>query len=322
MWRARPGRDHPASDSGSHSEGPLAAGPFFSFRGKALPASCRYGQRLSCRGLTAIILRRGEFWSGEPAAWLAAPFYWSSWMTRPSMPPATVTTCPVTWPESSSEARTTTCRATSSGIRDLAQGHRPRDLPHGRRVDVPARHRCLGPARRDRVHPRPRRNPHDLVLQAQEQAAENRGLGRRVVRVPCLAHEARCRADEHQRAMPVSLHLAQEAARGQERRGQVLAHRVLPAFERQLPDREILRGPHTGDRCADVDAPERGARFCEQPVDLVLVGQIGLHAPVRRRARRPRRAPVPRRGGSGRRRARPRLRTLAHRRRRCRRMRR
>jgi hypothetical protein len=35
--------------------------------------------------------------------------------TRPSMPPAIVTTWPVTWPESSSEASTTTCRATSSG---------------------------------------------------------------------------------------------------------------------------------------------------------------------------------------------------------------
>jgi hypothetical protein len=31
-----------------------------------------------------------------------------SWTTRPSMPPATVTTWPVTWPESASEASTTT----------------------------------------------------------------------------------------------------------------------------------------------------------------------------------------------------------------------
>jgi hypothetical protein len=31
-----------------------------------------------------------------------------SWITRPSMPPATVTTSPVTWPEISSEARTMT----------------------------------------------------------------------------------------------------------------------------------------------------------------------------------------------------------------------
>jgi hypothetical protein len=35
--------------------------------------------------------------------------------SRPSMPPATVTTWPVTCPDTSSDARTTTCRATSSG---------------------------------------------------------------------------------------------------------------------------------------------------------------------------------------------------------------
>src|SRR5437764_386286 len=63
----------------------------------------------SGRGLTAIILRlRGLDGGLRPAVQF-------SWITRPSMPPATVTTWPVTWPESSSEARTTTCRATSSG---------------------------------------------------------------------------------------------------------------------------------------------------------------------------------------------------------------
>lgn len=39
----------------------------------------------------------------------------SGWTMRPSMPPATVITWPETWPESSSELRMTTCRATSSG---------------------------------------------------------------------------------------------------------------------------------------------------------------------------------------------------------------
>ena len=42
-----------------------------------------------------------------------------SWMTRPSMPPATVTTWPVTCPDSSSDASTTTWRATSSGCATL-----------------------------------------------------------------------------------------------------------------------------------------------------------------------------------------------------------
>ena len=35
------------------------------------------------------------------------------------MPPATVTSSPVTWPDSSSEASTTTARATSSGAATL-----------------------------------------------------------------------------------------------------------------------------------------------------------------------------------------------------------
>src|SRR5205814_265043 len=48
---------------------------------------------------------------GEP---LEEAAHASSWMVRPSIPPATVTSSPVTWPESSSEARTTTARATSS----------------------------------------------------------------------------------------------------------------------------------------------------------------------------------------------------------------
>ena len=35
--------------------------------------------------------------------------------TRPSMPPATVTTSPVTWPDTTSDASITATRATSSG---------------------------------------------------------------------------------------------------------------------------------------------------------------------------------------------------------------
>ena len=36
------------------------------------------------------------------------------------------------------------------------------------------------------------------------------------------------------------------------------------------------RRPHAGDRGADVDPPERRARLGEEPVDLELVGQVGL----------------------------------------------
>jgi hypothetical protein len=53
---------------------------------------------------------------GEP---LLETAHASSWMVRPSIPPATVTSSPVTWPESSSEASTTTARATSSATATL-----------------------------------------------------------------------------------------------------------------------------------------------------------------------------------------------------------
>src|SRR5579862_4937904 len=43
----------------------------------------------------------------------------SAWTVRPSIPPATVTSSPVMWPDSSSEARTTTARAMSSATATL-----------------------------------------------------------------------------------------------------------------------------------------------------------------------------------------------------------
>jgi hypothetical protein len=48
-------------------------------------------------------------------ATLVASLYRHSCRSLPSMPPATVTTWPVTCPDTSSDARTMTCRATSSG---------------------------------------------------------------------------------------------------------------------------------------------------------------------------------------------------------------
>ena len=76
--------------------------------------------------------------------------------------------------------------------------------------------------------------------------------------------------------MAVPLDLAEEAARGEEGARQVLAQRLLPALERELPDRLVRRRPDAGDGGADVDPPERGARLLEEPVDLALVGQVGL----------------------------------------------
>src|SRR5919201_2227950 len=84
--------------------------PRLCYLGQAFRAGCRWKSHLQGQGLTAIILRLRSI---EAARGQAASSY--SWTMRPSMPPATTTTWPVTWPESSSEARTTTWRATSSG---------------------------------------------------------------------------------------------------------------------------------------------------------------------------------------------------------------
>ena len=225
------------------------------------------------------------------------------------MPPATVTTWPVTWPESSSEASTTTWRATSSGCATLRSAIVRRDPADLLGIDVAARHRRLRPARRDRVHARKRSHADDLVLQTEQQAAEDRRLRGRVVRVARLADDARRRADEHERAVPVPLDLAQEAAGGEERRGQVLAQRQLPALERQLPDGHVLATARRRRLPRRRRSAERRARLLEEPVDLLLVGQVGLEDGDAAESRPRPRAPAPRRGGSGRRRAHPRPRT-------------
>src|SRR4029077_19186699 len=50
---------------------------------------------------------------------LDEPAHASAWIVRPSIPPATVTSSPVTWPESLSDASTTTARAMSSACATL-----------------------------------------------------------------------------------------------------------------------------------------------------------------------------------------------------------
>ena len=108
---------------------------------------------------------------------------------RPSMPPAIVTTCPVTWPERTSEARTTTWRGDVLRLRDLAQRHRARDRAHLLGIDLAARHRRLGPAGSDGVDARQGLVADDLVLEAEQQAVDHRRLRRRVVGVPGLAED-------------------------------------------------------------------------------------------------------------------------------------
>ena len=66
------------------------------------------------------------------------------------------------------------------------------------------------------------------------------------------------------------------ALRGEERGGEVLADRLLPARERELPHRQVDGRPDAGDRGAHVDRAELLARGREEPVDVVLDRQVGL----------------------------------------------
>ena len=103
----------------------------------------------------------------------------------------------------------------------------------------------------------------------------DRRLRRRVVGVARLAEDAGRRADENKAPAAGPLDRAKEPPRREEGRGQVLAQRLLPALERQRPDRRVLRGPDPGDRGADVQL----AGLLEQPLGLVLPGQVRLDEP-------------------------------------------
>src|SRR3954470_20708292 len=91
-----------------------AAAPLVFFRLKTEAAradsSCdSYGV-----GLTAIFPAAAEDSAPDEDSGATYIFH-PSCTTRPSMPPATVTTWPVTWPEMTGDASATTCAATSSG---------------------------------------------------------------------------------------------------------------------------------------------------------------------------------------------------------------
>ncbi len=113
-------------------------------------------------------------------------------------------TCPVTCPEMSSEARTTTWRATSSATATLRSGIVRVIRWTSVVVDRAARHRRVRPARRDHVDAGARSDAHDLVLQAEQQPVCDRGLRRRVVGVAGLAEEPGGRADHDQAAVAAS----------------------------------------------------------------------------------------------------------------------
>ena len=86
-----------------------------------------------------------------------------------------------------------------------------------------------------------------------------------------LAEEARGGADEDERPLPVA-ELGEEAAGGEEGRGQIGVERLAPALERELGDRNVLGRPDAGDRGAGVEL----SRLGEHPLDVGLLAKIGL----------------------------------------------
>ena len=120
---------------------------------------------------------------------------------RPSMPPATTTTWPVTWPERVSDARTTTCAATSSGCATLRSAI-------VRETARPARRRrarassATRPARRDGVHARGGAMRAISFFSDRSRPPGSRTSPPRSRRAR-LAEDACRRADEDERAVPV-----------------------------------------------------------------------------------------------------------------------
>ena len=51
---------------------------------------------------------------------------------------------------------------------------------------------------------------------------------------------------------------------------------VLPALERELPDRDVVGRPHACDGRADVDRAELSPRGRKEAIDVVLARQVGL----------------------------------------------
>ena len=69
--------------------------------------------------------------------------------------------------------------------------------------------------------------------------------------------------DEDEAPVTAAFHFTEEAARGQEGRGQVGGERLLPAVEAQAPERDVLFRPDAGDRDAHVEPTESGPRLVE-----------------------------------------------------------
>src|SRR5262249_41264930 len=93
---------------------PFPVPPFFILKPRVSRADSESDSRLGTDGNQ---LSRGA--SRRGGGRRRPSHFRSSWTVRPSMPPPTTTSCPVTWPERVSEASTTTCAATSSGCATL-----------------------------------------------------------------------------------------------------------------------------------------------------------------------------------------------------------
>ena len=149
---------------------------------------------------------------------------------RPSRP------APYTCPEIVGDASATTCAATSSGLRHLAECHRPRDAAHLLRVDdgrassatrsSPVRRRSRGIAGFRRT---------TSFFSDSSRPPSDRRLRGGIVGVARLADQARRRAAEDRATPSRSPSCCEEAARGQERRGQVRVHGRAPPLERRAP---------------------------------------------------------------------------------------
>src|SRR5918996_424759 len=146
------------------------------------------------------------------------------------------------------------------GLGCLPEGHRPRrPLEHARVVERRARHRRDRPPGTDGVDACPGGDPHDLVLEAQQETTHDRRLRGRIVGVPRLAEEA------------LGLFLLRQVGLEERRAFQLRTERLRPLAPTVPVERErgALGGEGAGARRAD---PAGGARD-EHPLPV----QPGVH---------------------------------------------
>ena len=99
-------------------------------------------------------------------------------------------------------------------------------------------------------------------------------LGRRVRRIPPVAHLRQDRAQQHDRATPLRDHLPSDGAGHQEGAGDVDAHRALEDGKRHLMGvDEVLLDPRTVHE--GVDPAVRRHRCRDDRVAVGLVGDVG-----------------------------------------------